>query len=118
SRGRNRSATGVWLMQCLSTGIRSGYSLRVFVFGCRRAGMGAPANGARGLVLPGARYGTIRAPLTGYRDFTMARTSLEKDKIRILLLEGIHESAVATLTNSGYSNIELLKGALTGDELK
>src|SRR5690606_33966345 len=73
---------------------------------------------ARGLVLPGARYGTIRAPLTGYRDFTMARTSLEKDKIRILLLEGIHESAVATLKNSGYSNIELLKGALTGDELK
>ncbi|KAF0811124.1 D-3-phosphoglycerate dehydrogenase [Alcanivorax sp. S71-1-4] len=48
----------------------------------------------------------------------MARTSLEKDKIRILLLEGIHESAVATLKNSGYSNIELLKGALTGDELK
>ena len=80
--------------------------------------MEVPANGARGLVLPGARYGTIRAPLTGYRDFTMARTSLEKDKIRILLLEGIHESAVATLKNSGYSNIELLKVALTGDELK
>lgn len=48
----------------------------------------------------------------------MPKTSLEKDKIRILLLEGIHESAVATFTQNGYTNIELLKGALSGDELK
>ena len=47
----------------------------------------------------------------------MAQTSLEKDKIRILLLEGIHESAVDNLRQHGYTNIELLKGALVGDEL-
>ena len=52
------------------------------------------------------------------RAASMARTSLQKDKIRILLLEGIHESAVENFRNSGYNNIELLKGALTGDELK
>ena len=48
----------------------------------------------------------------------MARTSLEKDKIRILLLEGIHASAVATFKQHGYTNVELLPGALTGSELQ
>ena len=48
----------------------------------------------------------------------MAKTSLEKDKIRILLLEGIHHSAVENFQARGYTNIEQLKGALTGDELK
>ncbi|MBA3981236.1 MAG: phosphoglycerate dehydrogenase [Alcanivorax sp.] len=48
----------------------------------------------------------------------MARTSLEKDKIRVLLLEGIHDTAVENLRQSGYTNVELLKGALTGDDLK
>jgi D-3-phosphoglycerate dehydrogenase / 2-oxoglutarate reductase len=48
----------------------------------------------------------------------MAKTSFEKDKIRILLLEGIHESAVEHMKSQGYTNIESLKGALTGDELK
>jgi len=48
----------------------------------------------------------------------MAKTSLEKEKIRILLLEGIHDSAVDHLKSQGYTNIELLKTALTGDDLK
>lgn len=48
----------------------------------------------------------------------MAKTSLEKEKIRILLLEGIHDTAVEHMKSQGYSNIELLKTALTGDELK
>jgi D-3-phosphoglycerate dehydrogenase len=48
----------------------------------------------------------------------MAKTSFEKDKIRIVLLEGIHESAVEHMKSQGYTNIESLKGALTGDELK
>ncbi|MFN3713582.1 MAG: phosphoglycerate dehydrogenase [Alcanivoracaceae bacterium] len=48
----------------------------------------------------------------------MAKTSFEKDKIRILLLEGIHESAVEHMKSQGYTNIESLKGALAGDELK
>lgn len=47
----------------------------------------------------------------------MAKTSLDKSKIKFLLLEGIHQSAVDTLTRAGYSNIEHLKTALSGDEL-
>jgi D-3-phosphoglycerate dehydrogenase len=47
----------------------------------------------------------------------MAKTSLDKSKIKFLLLEGVHQSAVDTLTKAGYSNIELLKTALAGEEL-
>jgi len=47
----------------------------------------------------------------------MSRTSLEKDKIRILLLEGIHDTAVENFTSHGYTNIERVRGALTGEEL-
>ena len=46
------------------------------------------------------------------------KTSLNKDKIKFLLLEGVHQSAVDTLKNAGYTNIEYLKTALSGDELK
>lgn len=45
-------------------------------------------------------------------------TSLEKDKIRFLLLEGVHQNALDTLKAAGYHNIEYLKTALSGDELK
>ena len=48
----------------------------------------------------------------------MAQTSLQKDKIRIVLLEGIHDTAVDNLKAHGYANVELLKGALSGDDLK
>jgi len=44
--------------------------------------------------------------------------SFPREKIRILLLEGIHESAVETLARHGYSNVERLGHALTGDDLK
>ena len=44
-------------------------------------------------------------------------TSLSKDKIRILLLEGIHASAVNNLARAGYRNVEQLKGALDRDTL-
>jgi D-3-phosphoglycerate dehydrogenase len=47
----------------------------------------------------------------------MANTSLDKDKIRILLLEGLHESAVETLKKAGYTNIEYLKTSLAQDDL-
>jgi len=47
----------------------------------------------------------------------MTTTSLDKAKIRILLLEGLHESAVDTLKKAGYSNIEYLKTSLAQDEL-
>jgi len=48
----------------------------------------------------------------------MSALSLPKDKIRILLLEGVHQSAVEHLRASGYENITLLKGALEGDALR
>ena len=48
----------------------------------------------------------------------MAQQSLEKRKIKFLLLEGVHPSAVETLQHSGYSNIEQHPKALPIEELK
>lgn len=48
----------------------------------------------------------------------MAQQSLEKGKIKFLLLEGVHPSAVETLQKSGYYNIEQHKKALPLEELK
>ena len=48
----------------------------------------------------------------------MQQTSFEKSKIKFLLLEGVHQSAVDTLTQDGYENIEYLKTALPEAELK
>lgn len=45
-------------------------------------------------------------------------TSLDKSKIKFLLLEGIHASALKVLHDAGYTNVEALTGALEGDELK
>jgi len=47
----------------------------------------------------------------------MAKTSLDKDKIKILLREGVHPSAVDAFKQEGYSNIEYLKTSLPKDEL-
>ncbi|WP_067101163.1 phosphoglycerate dehydrogenase [Marinomonas atlantica] len=47
----------------------------------------------------------------------MSNTSLEKAKIKILLLEGVHQSAVEALNAAGYENIEYHKTALPEDEL-
>lgn len=47
----------------------------------------------------------------------MSNTSLEKSKIRILLLEGVHQSAIDTLNAAGYTNIEYLSHSLAEDEL-
>ncbi len=43
--------------------------------------------------------------------------SLSKDKIKILLLEGISDSAVNTLYQAGYENVERLATALDGQAL-
>ena len=40
------------------------------------------------------------------------KTSTDKDKIKFLLLEGIHPSAVDVLNAAGYTEIESLPGAL------
>ncbi|MBS0313196.1 MAG: phosphoglycerate dehydrogenase [Proteobacteria bacterium] len=47
----------------------------------------------------------------------MSQTSLDKDKIRFVLLEGVHESALRALRAAGYRNIESLPGALSGAAL-
>ena len=47
----------------------------------------------------------------------MSKISLPKDKIKILLLEGVHQSALETLEANGYSNIEYLKTSLPEEEL-
>ncbi|MGX9418511.1 phosphoglycerate dehydrogenase [Vibrio sp. RC27] len=47
----------------------------------------------------------------------MAKVSLEKDKIKILLLEGLHSSAVETLQAAGYTNIEYHKGSIDEEQL-
>ena len=43
--------------------------------------------------------------------------SLDKAKIRFLLLEGVHDNALKVLDNAGYTNIEYLSHALDFDEL-
>ena len=47
----------------------------------------------------------------------MSKLSLDKSRIKILLLEGIHQNAADSLASKGYGNVELLPSALTGPEL-
>ena len=47
----------------------------------------------------------------------MIKTSTDKNKIRFLLLEGIHPSAIKVFKAAGYTNIESISGALEGDAL-
>lgn len=48
----------------------------------------------------------------------MAHYSLDKDKIKILLLEGVHPGAVEMFKNAGYSNIDYIKTSLSDEDLK
>jgi len=48
----------------------------------------------------------------------MTNFSLDKSKIKILLLEGIHENARLFFRQNGYTDVECLNGALSGDELE
>ena len=45
-------------------------------------------------------------------------TSFKKSKIKFLLLEAVHQSALDTLNRAGYDNVEYLKTSLAEDELK
>jgi D-3-phosphoglycerate dehydrogenase len=47
-----------------------------------------------------------------------SKTSLDKSKIKFLLLEGVHPSAIELLRAQGYSQIEAIPKALQGEELK
>ena len=48
----------------------------------------------------------------------LPQLSLAKDKIRVLLLEGVNDSAVELIEAAGYSNMTRLSKALEGDALK
>jgi D-3-phosphoglycerate dehydrogenase len=47
----------------------------------------------------------------------MKRFSLDKSKINVLLLEGIHENAAMYFRENGYTRVECLNEALSGKEL-
>jgi len=49
---------------------------------------------------------------------TEIETSTSKDKIKFLLLEGIHPSAVAVIKAAGYTQIESIADALSGEALE
>ena len=48
----------------------------------------------------------------------MAQQSFKKSKIKFLLLEGVHPSAIAALEQAGYTNIEQHPKALPTEQLK
>ncbi len=48
----------------------------------------------------------------------MSKLSLPKDKIKVVLLEGIHDNAVHALNVAGYTNIDRHPGALDGIDLR
>jgi D-3-phosphoglycerate dehydrogenase len=48
---------------------------------------------------------------------SISNNSLAKEKIKILLLEGVHQSALEELKAKGYSNIEYIKTSLSDKEL-
>ncbi len=48
----------------------------------------------------------------------MAKTSLDKGKIKFLLLEGVSQTAIDSLRAAGYTNIDFHKKALPDAELK
>lgn len=48
---------------------------------------------------------------------TQPKTSLDKSKIKFVLLEGVHQNAIDAIKAAGYTNIEYHKKALDGQEL-
>jgi len=55
--------------------------------------------------------GSVAAMKTAARNY-----SLDKGKIKFLLLEGIHPAAKEAIESHGYTQVEILKHALSGDE--
>ncbi len=60
---------------------------------------------------------TGRRRLQAMRDADTAKTSLDRSRIRFLLLEGIHASAVQAIESAGYSQVERLPGAMSQAQL-
>ena len=68
------------------------------------------------MVLP--RWGlTRRDAAADEQRFIMSATSFDKKKLKFLMLEGIHPSAVQTLHAAGYTSIELSSKSLSEGEL-
>jgi D-3-phosphoglycerate dehydrogenase len=59
---------------------------------------------------------TITQPTTT-QDKTIERFSTPKEKLKFVLLEGIHQTAIDTLTQDGYTQIVTSPRALAGKEL-
>ena len=71
------------------------------------------------LASPSPFFGLACCRGRGFREYVMSsKTSLDKSRIKFLLLEGIHPSAVEVLHAAGYTNVESLPGALPDAELK
>lgn len=47
----------------------------------------------------------------------MNNLSLGKEKIKFLMLEGLHDNAFKVLSEAGYTNVENIKTALDKEEL-
>ncbi|MFM9028349.1 MAG: NAD(P)-dependent oxidoreductase, partial [Bacteroidota bacterium] len=47
----------------------------------------------------------------------MMKTSYPKEKVRILLLEGVHPASLRLLKDQGYTNIETINGSISEPEL-
>ncbi|GAB1623003.1 phosphoglycerate dehydrogenase [Agarivorans albus] len=47
----------------------------------------------------------------------MAKFSLGKEKIKVLLLEGLHPSSLQSFQSAGYENVEMIKTSLAEEEL-
>src|SRR5271156_2907729 len=85
--------------------------------GRRRRKGGASTGSSKGRILPTLlfeKYGpAVQNPST-----SQTQLSLPKDKIRILLLEGVNDSAALMMQAAGYSSVERLPKALDGDALR
>jgi len=53
-----------------------------------------------------------------YESTPLEKLSLPKSKIKVLLVENIHKSAVELFKRNGYANVESLRDAFDADELK
>lgn len=62
----------------------------------------------------------IRSNVTAlfWEEPPVSKLSLPKDKIKFVLLENVHDNAIAYLRSHGYENIDVHKGALDADALK
>src|ERR1700693_4961477 len=68
---------------------------------------GSSIHALRAAGLPSGNRSQVRDPRhAGNANGRMTKTSLDKGKIKILLLEGVHSSAAEAFRRDGYSNIE------------